>query len=401
MKLSEEIQARDHEEVEGIRFPQRFIVLARHKSFLVRFTLLGALLSLVIAFLLPSRFTANLKILPPQQNQSAAALAMLSQLGPLAAAFGKGLDRNPSDVYIAIMRSRTVADSMVDRFNLVKVYGVKLREDARRKLDENTEIRAEKDGVIAVSVEDRDSQRAADMANAYVDELQKLSQKLAVTEAGKRRLFLESEVKKASDDLANAEQAMRKTQEQTGIIQLDSQSKASMEAIVGLRAMVAAKEVQVQSMKSFATAENADLVRAEQELIALRGQVQRLESGQGGIGDVPLEKVPSAGLAYIRALREVKYREALFELLTKQYEVARIDEARDPSVIQVMDAAVPPESPSWPRRSVIVLIGLALTLLLAIMGALALDFVDRAKKDPAFMAQLETARFYLRGRSKS
>ncbi len=408
LKLTEEApSAQNGAEVERIHFPEQWIVLAKRKSFILKFVGIAAALTTITVFLLPKTYTANSKIMPPQQNQSmgaAAALSQLGQLGPLAALAGKDLGlRNPSDVYIALLRSRTVQDALINRFSLMDVYGTKWRIDAQHRLEDRTEISAGKGGVIAISVEDRDRHRAADLANGYVEELEKLTKTLAVTEAGKRRLFFEHEVKMASDDLADAEMALKQTQEKTGLILLDAQSRAMIDSLISLRARVAAQEIQVQAMRSFATPENPDLVRAEQELAAMRDQLNRLERGQGkrSIADVPLENVPTAGLEYIRKLREVKYREALFELLAKQYEAAKIDEARDAFIIQQLDKAVPPEKQSWPKRSIFVLVATFLALLVAIAMASLMEAVERANEDPQFAARRRLFQFYLRGRQKS
>ncbi len=382
-------------------FLEPFIILAKHKFFILCFVVGAAILSLAGAFLLPAYYTANAKILPPQQNQSMAS-AMMGQLGQLApllgAAAGKDLGiRNSNDMYVAMLRSRTVADKMVDRFSLMNVYGKKLREDARRRLDDLTEVVAGKDGVISVSVDDRDPGRAAAMANAYIDELEKLTRILAVTDAGKRRIFFEREVKSANDELAVAEVALKRTMETTGIIQLDNQSKVMLESFASLRAQVVNKEVQVQAMRSFATPENPDLIRAEQELAALNTQVSHIEHGQGGeaMADIALEKVPTKGLEYIRRLREVKYRETLFELLAKQYEAARIDEAKDTAIIQSLDVAVPPEKKSWPKRGLIVLAVTLLAGLLAVLWAYTAEAMGRAKEDPQYLARLQLLKMYL------
>jgi capsule polysaccharide export protein KpsE/RkpR len=300
-------------------------------------------------------------------------------------------------MYIAMLRSRTIGDAMVDRFKLMNVYKAKMRVDARLHLDGVTEIVTGKDGVISVSVEDRDPIRAAEMANAYIDELEKLTRTLAVTDAGKRRVFFDREVKAANEDLATAEVALKQTMETTGIIQLDSQSKVVLESFASLRAQVVNKEVQVQAMRSFATPENPDLKRAEQELVALRTQVAHLENGQGGdsMADIALAKVPAKGLEYIRKLREVKYRETLFELLAKQYEAARIDEAKDSAIIQTLDTALPPERKSRPKRAYIVISVTLLATLLAMLWAFTVEAIGRAKEDPQHHARMQLLKMYL------
>jgi uncharacterized protein involved in exopolysaccharide biosynthesis len=393
-------------ETERKHFIEPLIVLAKHKMLIMGTVVGAALLSLVVVFLLPQYYTAEAKLLPPQQSQSMASAMMgqLSQLAPLLqAAGGKDLGiRNPNDMYVAMLKSRTVADALIDRFSLMSVYHKKLREEARRRLEDLTQVVAGKDSIISVSVDDRSPGRAAEMANAYIDELEKLTRTLAVTDAGKRRIFFEREVKAANDELATAESQLKQTEEKTGIIQLDSQAKVMLEAYADLRGQVAAKQVEIQAMRSFATPENPDLIRAQQELAALQTQLSRFERGQGNRSptDLALEKVPGAGLEYIRKFREVKYRETLFELLAKQYEAARIDEARDASVIQVMDKAVTPEKRSWPKRGLFVLVVTLVALLVGILLAYLTEGLKRTKEDPQFAAKWHLLKAYLWSGSK-
>jgi tyrosine-protein kinase Etk/Wzc len=405
MRVAEEASPVEHgEQAEIIRFPEPLILLAKRKSFILKFVGIAVILSVITVLLLPNTYTAKTKIMPPQQNQSMGAIAALSQLGPLAALAGQGMGlRSPSDLYVALLRSDTVAYGLIDRFSLMSVYGKKLRIDARRRLEDQSDITAGKEGVISVSVDDRSPQRAADLANSYVEELEKLTKTLNMTEAGKRRLFFEREVKIENDDLANAEVALKQTQEKTGLILLDSQSRAMIESVTSLRAGIAAQEVKVQAMRSFATPENPDLVLAEEELVTMRAQLDRLERGRGkrSIADVPIENVPTAGLEYVRKLRDVKYHEALFTLLAKQYEAAKIDEARDTLFVQQMDKARPPERKSGPLRSLIVLAVTILALLVAIMVAYYMEAMERAKEDSQFAARLQLFRFYLSRSHKS
>jgi tyrosine-protein kinase Etk/Wzc len=400
-----------------VEFPELLITLAKRKAFILKFTVAAAVLSVVGSLLLKTTYTANAKIMPPQQNQSMSTTALLGQLGPLAALAGQNLGlRNASDVYVAMLKSDTVADGLIDRFALMNVYHAKVRVDAHRALEGRTEIVAGKDGVISISVSDNQSywfgksssteiskQRAAALANAYVEELEKLTKTLAVTEAGKRRAFFERETKMASDDLATAELALKQTQEKTGLILLDPQSKAMIEGIASLRARISAQEILVQSMRSFATSENPDLVLAERQLAAMKSQLNQMEHGQvrDSVTDLPIENVPTAGLEYVRKLREVKYREALFELLAKQYEVAKIDEARDALIVQALDKAVSPERKSGPHRGLIVISLTMLAFLVAILAAYLMEALTQAKEDPQFAARLERFRSHLRYGAKS
>lgn len=394
------------ERQEKRHFLEHLIVFAKHKFFIMYVVGSVTVAAIVISFLLPKYYTSEVTIMPPQQGQSIAT-AMLDQLGAvgglIGATAGKELGlKNPGDLYVAMLKSHQVADDLIDRFSLKDVYQKKLLVDTEKQLDNMTEITANiKDGTISVFVEDRDPKRAAAMANAYVEELEKLTQKLAVTDASKRRTFFEHEAGTANQELANAEQQLKETEERTGIFQLDSQSRVALQGYEDLRAQVTAKEVEIQTLSSFETPDNPDLVRAQRELAALRVQVSHYEVGQGGrpIGDPALEKVPARALEYVRKLREVKYRESLLQLMLKQYEIARIDEAKDSSMIQVLDKAVPPERRSWPRRTLIVISFAFLAFLVALLCSYWKEAIEKAREDPQYLTRMQLLKFYLtRGR---
>ncbi len=380
-------------------FPEPLIIVAKRRRFILRFVGITVIVTLGIVWFWPNSYTANVKILPPQQTQSMASVAMASQLGPLAS-LGSSLGlRNSSDVYVSMLRSDTIANTLIDRFSLMSVYKSKWRVDAQKKLESRTDVVMSKDGVISVSVDDRSPQLAAELANGYIEELEKLAKKLAVTEAGKRRLFYESEVKSELDELSKAELGLKQTQEKTGIFTLESQAKAVIESVAALRATVAAQQIQVQAMRSFATPENPDLIKAENELAAAEAQLNRMEkrTGSGSTLDMPLSAMPTAGLEYLRRYREVRYHESLFALLARQYEAARIDEGKDPVIIQELDKATPPEKKSSPHRAIILVIVVILAVLIAVMLAFFMERVEKAKENPQFAARWQMFKFYLRG----
>jgi uncharacterized protein involved in exopolysaccharide biosynthesis len=272
------------------------------------------------------------------------------------------------------------------------LYREKRRSDARKAFEKFTDIEnGLKDGLIRISVTDKDSRRAAEMANAYVDEYKKLSATIAVTEASQRRLFFEQQLVQAKENLADAEEALKRTQQKTGLIQLDGQARAVIESVAQLRGQVAAKEVQIRAMHQFAAEQNPDLQLAEQELAGLQSEVARMGAGSGSSsGDflMPKGSVPQAGLDYVRKLRDMKYNETIFELLAKQFEIAKIDEARQGSVVQLVDKAIPPDKKSSPKRLLIVACSTVAGFVLAIFWVLSSEALRFARKDPRQREQL-------------
>ena len=377
------------------------IVLAKHKKLILGLPFLAAVIAAGITLLMPNWYTATTKILPPQQSQSSAA-AMLGQLGALAGASGGSLGiKNPNDTFVAMLKSRTIADAIIERFKLKELYDEKYLQDTRKELSNNVSISSGKDGVITVEVNDKDPKRAADMANTYVEELEKLTLRLAVGEAGQRRLFFEKQLKQAKDDLTQAEIELTKYQKQKGVIDPKGQAGLTISAAAALRAQITAKEVQLASLRSFATPENPDLLRAQQELASLRAEMAKISQGNSGeVGDVlvSMGKAPEEGAAYLRRFRDMRYYETLYELLAKQYEVAKIDEAKDAAVIQVLDQAITPERKSKPKRLLIVLLtGIAVGFL-GMLWAFVKEALDRARNEPEQAHRLSLVRKYLLGR---
>jgi uncharacterized protein involved in exopolysaccharide biosynthesis len=297
-------------------------------------------------------------------------------------------------MYVALLSSRTVEDAMIRRFDLMQEYHEKRMSDTRKELERHTTaLVGAKDGLIRLTVEDRDPNRAAELANGYVEEFRKLFASLAVTEAARRRLFFEQEMDQAKADLTIAEDAMQKTQQSTGVLQIDSQARSLIESAAILRAQVVAKQVQIQSMQSFAAEDNPDLILAKKELTALQDQLDRLAGSHQDAGsDINLSKgrVTGAGLEYLRRFRELKYQETVFELLAKELEVAKLDEAREGSMVQVVDAAVPPDKRSFPRRTLIVIVVTILSCFVAGFWVMLRERLLRTFEVPENRQRLES-----------
>lgn len=386
------------QDADEINLLDLLIVLAKHKKMIAGVTFGAAIVSVVISLLLPNIYTGTAKVLPPQQGQSTAAM-LLGQLGGLAGLAGpsQGI-KNPNDLFVGMLKSRTVADSIIARFALQQLYDKGTMVETRAKLESHSSIAAGKDGLITIEFDDHDPKRAANIANAYVEELDKLSQSLAVTEAAQRRLFFERQLKQAKVALSDAEVALKVTQEQTGLIKLDEQGRAIVEAVAALRGQISAKEVELRAMRTFTTESNPHYVRIQQQLAGLRAELTKLERNQiAGSGDILLStgNVPGAGLEYVRKYRDVKYQETIFELLAKQFEAAKIDESKEAAIIQVVDQAVAPDRKSKPRRALIVILATLVAGLVALLWAFAREASERASRDPGQSARLATLRRFL------
>ncbi len=263
-------------------------------------------------------------------------------------------------MYIGILQSRTIADNLISRFRLRELYKMKKLQDTRAALKSQTTIEAGKDGLIQISVTDHDPDRASDIANAYVSELYSMNSTLAITEAAQRRVFFDQQLEGEKKALGLAEEDLRETQQKTGLIQLSGQAQMIIQTIGQLRAQIASREVELQSVRTFATDQNPEIVLLNNEISTMRQQLSKLENDQqratqpGNIA-VTAGRIPEGALEYARKFREVKYHETLFDLLSRQYEAARIDEAKSAPIIQVIDHAIPPDKRSGPKRALIVL----------------------------------------------
>lgn len=380
---TQDLQNNNQEADDEISLLDLLIVLAKHKRLLIGLPMLFGALALAFGLITKPIFEAKTTILPPQQQQSSAA-AMLSQLGGLAGAAGASLGiKNPNDLYVAMLQSRSIADPLISKFKLQEVYEAETLTDTRRKLADSSNIASGKDGLISIAVEDFSPELAAKLANAYVEELRNLTKTLAVTEAGQRRQYFETQLNKTKKELADAEVALKQTQEKTGVLQLEAQGQATMEALASLRAQIASRQVQLSAMRNFATEQNPDYQRVRAELGGLQQQLNALTKGSNE-DDVLVSraKAPEIAVEYLRKVRDLKYQETLFELLSKQYELAKLDEARDGANIQILDVATPPERKSKPKRALLILIAGMGGFFLACISAFVLEAINKSKADP-------------------
>jgi len=380
--------------------------IGRKKRIVVITTSVALLIGILLAFLLPKKYTAETTLLPPQQQNSLSSMlaSSLGGLGAVASLTGHDLGlKNPNDMYVAMFRSRTVEDAMIRKYGLMREYHAKLLSVARKSFEKASQVDgSSKDGLIHISVTDRNPERAAELANGYVAEFRDLSNHLAVTGAAQRRLFFQQQMEAAKDKLTNAEEALVQTEEKTGVFEVTGQARALIEAGTGLKAQIAAKEVEIQGMESFATPDNPNLVQAKLELKALRKQLAQL-TGQGGNSSDELllskGQIPKAGLDYIRKYRDVQYDQTIFDILAKQFEIAKLDEAREGALIQVMDPAIAPDRKSSPKRALILAGSLAGGFFLGIFLALAAAGIEQMSQQEETRQQLQNVKEAFRLRS--
>jgi uncharacterized protein involved in exopolysaccharide biosynthesis len=362
------------------------LVFGENRRILILVPLVAGLIALAVSFAIRPTFTGTTKILLPQQ-QTGAAAALANQLNTLAGLAGGVGMKNASDTYVAMMKSRTVADRLLKRFGLKDLYQATDDDGARTALASRTSIFAGKDNMITVSTEDHDPKRAADLANAYVDELRNLTQTLAVTEASQRRLFFEGQMKQAKDDLTKAEVALRSSGVSEATLKTVPQS--ALEALARLKAQITAQEVKLAALRGYMTESNPDVTRAQQELAALRFQLSRSEQNDS-------QKPGSADAEYVAKFRDFKYQETLYELMARQTELAKLDEARDGAVIQVVDVALPPERKSKPRKAMIATVTTLVTFLLMLVVVFIKQALRNAQDDAVTSSKLAKLRAYLR-----
>jgi tyrosine-protein kinase Etk/Wzc len=359
------------------------VVIADNARLLAFIPIFTAAIAIVVAFLMPATYSARTRILPPQQQQNPA--AVLGALSGIATAAGFSI-RNQADTYVALIKSRTVADRIVERFSLMSVYGAVLREDARKQLSNATTVALSKDGLITIDVEAQSSRLAADLANAYVEEVSVLSGRLAITEAQQRRVFFEQQLKHVQHELKKAEVALSETGASESVLKAAPQ--AVVETLARLKAQVTAQEIKISTMRQFLTGASPEYQLAQRELFSLRAQLSQVERNQPGTGEKRAE--------YLNKFRDFKYQETLLELLAKQYELARLDEAREGALIQVVDPGLPPERSSKRHPAVVGLVAGFGAALLTVLFVFARESIRRARLNVESFDKLSRVRAGMR-----
>ncbi len=359
------------------------IALGEEKKTLFTVPAITTALAILVSLLMTPIFTAKTVMLPPQQQQSSAysALASLGGLAGLAGA-AAGI-KSPDEMYIAFMQSESMQNSLIEKLALKERYNAKTMVDTRNALTSVVKIAADKKvGLITIEADDKDPEFAAKLANAYVDELRILLGRLAVTEAQQRRKYYEQQITKTQDDLANAESDFRAAKEKSGMQVIAVIAETGVKASAELRGQIAAREVQMQAMSRFATAQNPDMQRLGGELAAMRAQLSKIEQGSGDG-----EKSSPTQQQAVRAYRDIKAREAMMNVLVAQYESARVDEAKEGPLVQQVDIASAPERKSKPKRATMVLVAAFTGLFLGVLIAFVRRALRKVRQDTVSAGQ--------------
>ncbi len=375
------------------------LVLLKHKKMMAAIVGAVFLLSIIVSLVLPKKYTATARLLPPQGSSSSFS-GLLSQAGGALGGLAESLMgvNTPADLYVGILQSRTVADGLIEKFNLKEVFDLEYREDLYETLEERVNIAISgTDQIISVSVEEEDPKLAADMANTYVAMLDKVNRKVNVSEGRQKRVFLENRLEKVARDLAAAETALKDFQEKYKLISIEEQARVSLEGAAAIKAEIITAQTELEVLKQFGTERQNEAVMLTSKIDELQQQLSKMETGarEPATGDagstgtevsslyIPFNRLPELGLQLARLMREAKIQQAVFELMTTQYELAKIEEAKDVNTIQVLDRALPPDKKSSPKRGLIVILSTFMALFLAVFAAFLKEFAGKIQaEDP-------------------
>jgi tyrosine-protein kinase Etk/Wzc len=355
------VRPRENPDDEEMDLMELVRLLLQRKLAILKFAVVAAVLTAITVLIMKPYYTGEATFLPPN-SMSSGPSGLMGQLGAIGMA-GSALGglKDPSQIYVGILGSRSVADDLIKQFDLQNVYKTKKLSQTEKVLKAHTKVLSGKDTIVVITVEDHDPKRAADMANAYLAALHKQNDRIALTEAGQKRLFFEQQLEREKNSLADAEVALTETMQKSGLIQPGGQAQLQIETIAQTQAEISSREVQLAAMSQAATSQNPDVIRLRSEIDGLKEQLNRLENAGGKTGagnvEIPTSKVPELTLTYIRKARDVKYHETLYELLLRQYESAKLDEARSAPLMQVVDYAVVPDTKTGPARTVLTLLG--------------------------------------------
>ena len=369
---------------------QRYVsILVKWRLFVVKFVVIATGVALITSLIITQKFAATAAILPPSQEQESMIGLLSTRLSSGVSGLGRMAGLLPgsstvSDLFAAIMESSTIRGALIRKYDLMKEFKCKTITDTYKALEKITNIEVSGEGIVSVSVIYKDKFLAADLANSYIDELDKFNKETAMTVGKRYRIFVENRLKESFDSLVQAEEAMRNFQETHKTVALDTEIETAIQTLAALKGQVIALEVRRGALSSSAQSSNPYLLEINKELRELEKQLNRIEIGKGkttsefGAGfSVPFAKLPEVALEYARLLRDVEVQTAIYELLTEQYEQAKIMEVKDTPTVQFLDRAYPAERKTYPKRGAMVVFCAVSSVLVGIFLAYVIEYAQQ------------------------
>jgi len=353
-------------------------VVVKQKMMIARVTISALVFSTIIAFTIPKQYRSATRILPPQQDNGLMGMMMATMSGGMAGLAGDLLGKGSSaDLYVGILKSHSISDPIIDKFKLMKAYDNKYRFDTYKKLDKNVDISVgKKDGIIDIIVEDKDPNRAADIANAFVHELGKLTVKLNIIGAGNNKEYLEERLANARVDLIKSEDALKSFQSKYKALDITEQAKGTIKGVADLEARLAEEEIKLGNIKRLYT-DSSQEVKYQQSVVSnILRQIHKLDGKHSDSVILGVGSIPEIGQQYLRLMREFKIQEALVELLTKQYEMSKLNQTKDVTGIQIIQKAQIPDKPVKPNKVFIVFTITFISHLMAIFAAFVIKYKE-------------------------
>lgn len=387
-------------EAEKVNIYSYLTVLVGYRRFIFLNLVGVCLIVAIISLLLPSWYRATTTILPPggEALGLAAASSLLGTASGLATSFSLPFMATPSDVIAAILKSRSVGEAVVQKENLMEAYKTKSLENALRELFSHVSVKVTQEGLISLSYEDKDRIRASNVANRFVEELDRINRETSSSQAKNARMFIEERLTQTQKELTRAEENLRRFQEENKTILLNEQMKAAIEKAADLKAQMVSSEIDLNVLSKTLSFSHPQIKSLRSRINEIKKQLEILQLGNQEedsegktVLDVPFAEVPSLSLKLARLVREVKIQEGIFGLLTQQYEQYKIQETKDTPTIQILDRAVPPERRAKPKRALLVGLSGILSIFASLVFIFGLEYFKRSKqKNPEAIERLQS-----------
>jgi len=389
---------------------ERLRMLWNNRRLFLRAAGIGLVLSTLVAFLIPNQYTSTTQLMPPD-SQSSSPIAMMAALAKGTGALGSIASdllpmKSNGAMFVGVLRSQTVQERLVQQFDLKKVYGKRLVVEARQKLDENTAISEDrKSGIITISVTDHSKERAAALANAYVEQLNSLVAQLSTSSAHRERVFLGDRLDAVKKELDLDANQLAQFSSKNKTLDIRDEGRAMLDAAAGLAGQMIAAQSQLEGLRQIYTDSNPRVRSLKAHVMELRKQLDKLGGAKEQTGvasdqavdptsDMPypsIQKLPLLGVKYTDLYRQVKIQETVYELLTQQYEMAKVQEVKETPSVKTLDPGRVPERKSFPPRLMIILSGICLAIVIAavwVLESIRWDKVDPQDPRKIFFREL-------------